>query len=510
MSELDVLVVGAGPVGLMLAGQLQRRQVRYRLVESRRQRDYWCKALGVSPRTLEIFDQLGCLDQALNRGLFFTAVNTIVNGEVVARVVVDPGAYPYGAMAMGQYDTEEVLEHDLCRHGGRIEWGNPATELREQADHVEVSLASGEVVRAACVVGCDGAHSLVRKAMGVSFEGGRYPQVFVLGDVELDWPYPRSEVCKIVLKEGDEVVNIVVLVPIPGNPRRYRISLAAPPEYWDESVELPEVSPELLERLAGPALPPGTRLTNLRWSSFYRISHRLAGRYRQRRLLIAGDAAHIHPPIGGLGMNTGLQDAFNLGWKLARASQSLLESYHLERHPVGEQVVGLTASRMEDATAGKERDEAAEERANTQLSVHYRGGPLAFGAVPAGQRGAAPGDRLDVVGGLERPFLLRRARCIDLLRDGGFHLFGFGGGWEQLRQLRARVGDLAQAWAVAAPGEVCDLGEEIPVLRDARGEARQAWGDDPGALLVRPDGHVAWRGVGPDQELEKLLAALSV
>lgn len=512
--NLDVLIVGAGPVGLMLAGQLARRKVSYRLVETRPRREYWCKALGVSPRSLEIFDQMGCLDQAVNRGLFFRAVNTLVNGQSVARVEVDPKAYPYGSIALGQYDTEELLEEHLGYHGGRVEWGLTATEVDQDGDGVSATLDDGEKIRARFAVGCDGAHSLVRKALGADFEGARYSQLFLLGDIEMDWPHPHDEVFKMILtEENGEMRNFVAVVPVPGTPGRYRLSMAAPPEYWEDGAVLPEASLELLESVAGPALPPGTKLRNLRWSSFYRISHRLASRYRQGRLFICGDAAHIHPPIGGLGMNTGLQDAYNLGWKLARGGEKLLESYHDERHKVGEDVVGLTAARMNDATAGKERDEAAEERSNTQLWVNYRGGPLAFGAVPPGHRGAEPGDRLDTIEGLARPYIRRLARPIDLMRDNRFHLFGYGGAWESLLQLagslRDRLGAGFQAWALTPPGDTPDLREQVPAVIDTLGQARQAWGDGPGAILVRPDGYVAWRGTGPDAPLDELLNVLT-
>ncbi len=509
--DTEILIVGAGPVGLMLAGQLQRRNLSCRLIETRPRREYWCKALGVTPRTLEIFDQMGVLDEAVNRGVFFQFINTVVNGENVARVEVPPDVYPYSPIGMGQYDTEEVLEHHLRWHGGQVEWGRTVTAISQDSDGVEATLDNGEKLRARYAVGCDGAHSLVRKAMGTSYEGAAYPQQFLLADVELGWDHAHDEVWKLIRMDGNEIQGYLVVVPIPGNPRRYRLSMAT--EMADPNAELPEVTLELLHQHADPFLPAGTQLSHLRWSSYYRISHRLAGDYRKGRLFIAGDAAHIHPPIGGLGMNTGLQDAYNLGWKLARGGEALLDTYHPERHRVGQDVVELTAGRMNDATAGKQRNEKAEEQANTQLWVNYRGGPLAFGAVPAGHRGAVPGDRLDFVDGLERRGLERRARAIDLMRDGRFHLFGYGGAWEALRglagALRERLGDDLQPWAVARPGEQPDMQEQVPVLTDALGQAGQAWGDTPGALLVRPDGHVAWRGpMSLDRELEKLLQIL--
>lgn len=515
MKQPEILILGAGPVGLMLACQLQSRGVPFRLVEARISREYWVKALGVSPRTLEIFDQMGILDEALNRGLFFSAVNTLVEGAMQARVEIDPLALPYGAMALGQYDTETILEDELRRCGGVVEWQTRAVRIEAHQDCVEVELerpSDSEVVFCHWLVGCDGAHSLARKSAGISFDGDRFEQHFLLGDVEIGWEHPHSEVWKLIqLSPEGELRNVVAVVPIPGSPRRYRLSLAVPPESQGQTEPL-----ELLRACAAPSLPPGTPIGNLRWSSFYRISHRLASRYRQGRVLLAGDAAHLHPPIGGLGMNTGLQDAYNLGWKLAavaqgRAPESLLDSYHEERHPVGAQVVALTSGRMEDFFKGKPRDENAEERANTQLGVEYCQGPLSFGQLPPGDRGALPGQRVNAIGGLERRFVRRRGRLIELLRRGEFHLFGYGGSWSQLRHLaaflRERLPFSLRVWAVGEPDGPEQ--EDLNFVQDAEGEAAVAWGPGPGALLVRPDGHVAWRGRPlPDESLEQLLERL--
>lgn len=515
MTQPQVVILGAGPVGLMLACQLQVRGVSFRLLEARPSREYWVKALGVSPRTLEVFDQMGILDEALDRGLFLTAVNTLVEGTLQARVEIDPLALPYATLALGQYDTETILEDELRRCGGLVEWQTRAVRIEPGAEGVEIELegpSGREVVFCHWLVGCDGAHSLSRKAAGVSFEGGRYEQQFLLGDVEIGWDHPHSEVWKLIqLSPEGELRNVVVAVPIPGTPRRYRLSLAVPPDCVGHEDHL-----ELLRAYASPSLPPGTTIEKLRWSSFYRISHRLASRYRQGRVLLAGDAAHLHPPIGGLGMNTGLQDAYNLGWKLAavaqgRVAESLLDTYHEERHPVGAEVVALTSGRMDDFYKGKPRDEAEEERANTQLEVNYCAGPLSKGAVPPGDRGALPGQRVDAIGGLERRFVRRRARLIELLRRGEFHLVGYGGNWSGLQNLasmlKSRLPFSLRIWAVGEP-DAPDQ-EDLSFLYDAEGEAAAAWGPGPGAILVRPDGYVAWRGgFRPDGSLEQLLQQL--
>lgn len=515
----DVIIVGAGPVGLMLANQLQRRGIRYRLLESRSGRDYWCKALGVSPRTLEIFDHMGILDEALHHGLFFTASNTVKGGQRISRLTIPPDRYPYSPMAMGQFDTEEILERDLRRRGGSIEWSSQVTAFQRTMSGVEVewsSPAGAQKEMCRYLVGCDGAHSLVRKTLGLTFEGEKFDQNFFLGDVELDWDLSHSEVQKFLPtnKEG-QLTNVVVAVPIPGNEKRYRLSMALPAAL----VENPLEPMEMLRQVCLPVLPEGTRIENLRWASHYSISHRLTNKYREGNCFVAGDAAHIHPPIGGLGMNTGLQDAYNLGWKLAavvrgEALDSLLDSYQEERHKVGEEVVGLTAARMKDLSAQKERDEDAEEKANTQLFVHYRGGKLACGAVPEGHRGAAPGDRLDSIHGLGRRGLTASFRLIEFLRHGEFTLIGYGGDWGALaglaEELRAALGSQVYCLAIARP-EQDSPPESLLGLLDQAGEAHRTWGDEPGCLLVRPDGYVGWRGlVERDADLDKFLAQVSI
>jgi len=516
---IDVVIVGAGPVGLMLANQLQRRGVRYRLLESRSGREYWCKALGVSPRTLEIFDQMGLLPEALANGLFFTAPNTVVAGKTVARVEISPDQYPYGPMAMGQFDTEELLERDLRRRGGAIEWSSQVLAFQRTVSGVEVEWNSPSgVQKELCryLVGCDGAHSLVRKTLGLSFEGEKFEQHFFLGDVELEWDRSHTEVHKLIrLNQEGKLTNLVVVVPIPGNPRRYRLSTSLPQELVDNPLE----PLEMLRQVCQPLLPEGARIDHLRWASHYSISHRLTNQYREGHCFLAGDAAHIHPPIGGLGMNTGLQDAYNLAWKLAavirgEAMDSLLDTYHEERHPVGQQVVELTATRMKDASAQKVRDEHEEEKANTQFFVHYRESKLATGCLPDGDRGAAPGERLDYVQGLRRPHLSASLRLIEFQRAGDFLLIGYGGDWDRLaklaEELRSAFGSGIDCLAIAEVGGP-QPSEALLCLHDAEGQARQAWGDGPGAILVRPDGYVGWRGRPVrDAELDRFLVQVSI
>lgn len=515
----DVIIVGAGPVGLMLANQLQRRGVRYRLLESRSGREYWCKALGVSPRTLEIFDQMGILTEALAHGVFFTASNTVVNGKTVSRQEIPPDRYPYSPMGMGQFDTEEILERDLRQRGGAIEWSSQVTAFQRTMSGVEVEWTSpGGSHKEMCryLVGCDGAHSMVRKGLGLTFEGEKFDQHFFLGDVELDWDLSHTEVQKFIPVNRDgQLTNVVVVVPIPGNEKRYRLSMALPAQL----VENPLEPMEMLRQVCLPVLPEGTKIDQLRWASHYSISHRLANKYREGNCFLAGDAAHIHPPIGGLGMNTGLQDAYNLGWKLAavvrgEALDGLLDTYHQERHKVGQEVVELTAGRMRDMTAQKDRDEGAEERANTQFFVHYRESKLALGSIPPGDLGAAPGERLDYLQELRRPGLFASLRLMEFLRHGEFQLLGYGGDWADFAQLaeelRVTFGSQIFCLAIADPNGP-QPPESVVCLHDPQAQVRQTWGHGPGALLVRPDGYVGWRGrPRRDPELDRFLVQVSI
>ena len=485
--NVDVAIIGAGPVGLMLANLLQRAEISYCLVEQRTGRDYWCKALGVSPRTLEIFDQLGILDEALDRGLFFRALNLVSPDGTVTRHEVLEGKYPYGSLSLSQFETENLLEQDLRRHGGSISRGLSFETLSQDDSGVRVLVRDAQdqtqEIQARYLVGCDGAHSPVRKELGLSFEGDRYAPKFMLGDIDLDWDRPHPEVWKFATAAGE----MCVVVPIAGSAQRYRVSMATPADMWEKETPDPP-SLELLRQ----KLPSQLKISNLRWSSFYGVSHRLVSDYRQGRVFLAGDAAHIHPPIGGLGMNTGLQDAHNLAWKLAQVIQSqaherLLESYHPERHKIGAEVVALTSQRMDQ----KPRDPGAEERANSQLFLDYQDLPWCRGSVPAGHKGAEPGQRVDPIEGLSRPFVRRDLRLLDLLRHSGWTLFGYGGA-EVLPQL----GSHCRNYLISsqAPSH-----EETPWIRDPGWATLQTWGTTPGLVLVRPDGYVGWRGTPQEQ-----------
>jgi 2-polyprenyl-6-methoxyphenol hydroxylase-like FAD-dependent oxidoreductase len=515
-TSTDVLVVGGGPVGLLLAGELQRRGVDHLLIEAKKEPVYFCKALGVSPRTLEVFDQIGVLDEALDRGLWLRGQVAAVNGADIRRSDFPSQESRYFTLVLAQYDTEDILRGLLRGVGGRVEAGVILRSLEIGADRVvaHVSANGGErTIECRYLVGCDGARSAVRHGLQMDYEGDAYPMTFMLGDVLVHWEQPRGYAYRLTQTEDGALRNVVVAIPIPGDPRRYRLSMAAPEKYWDEGADLSH-APTLDEIIAtsASALPPGTRLTDLRWSSLYRISHRIVPQYRSGLVFLAGDAAHIHPPIGGQGMNTGLQDAHNLGWKLAfviggLATPALLDSYHDERHPVGMDVVSRTSRRMDEAVTEGTADWAEELRVDSQLFVHYRDAANVGEDVDTPEAlasGPRPGDLAPDATGLQRPVTGRPARLKALLRHLGFTVLCYVGDDDTAEDWRhlAEIADMLAAsypravamYGIVAPDTTPRDAERFPVLVDADGTFRSAYGGVRSSLyLVRPDGYAGYR-----------------
>jgi len=516
----DVLVVGGGPVGLMLAGELQRRGVDHLLIEQKPAPSYFVKALGVSPRMLEIWDLVGIAREAIDAGMFLRGSATPVNGDVVEQVEIPEGRFPYGPLVLAQFETERILRARLLGLGGAIHAGLTLTsfDARSAALLARVRGADGErAIECRYLVGCDGAHSAVRHGLGLAYEGEAYPMTFMLGDVAVDWSLPRGYAYRGAHVVDGEMRNAGAMIPIPGDRRRYRVSLAAPDQSEGADLDRPP-SLELLTGAAAPLLPKGARLSNLRWSSFYRISHRIVPRYGAERIFIAGDAAHIHPPIGGQGMNTGLQDAFNLGWKLAlaaagRGAADLLDGYGAERQPVGAEVVSRTSGRMAKTIEGKDKDSADELMADSQLLVNYRGSRWVGGGATRADRldGPRPGDRAPDVQELSRHFVARPIRLFELMCVVGHTLLFYAdesAAAQDFEGLAAFADDLSAGYpgavapyAVVSPGaRPLDL-ERVPLIVDAQGGFRSAYGAHGGSVyLIRPDGYIGYRAATAARE----------
>ncbi|MGW6786991.1 FAD-dependent monooxygenase [Streptomyces sp. NPDC054987] len=329
-ARTEVAVVGAGPTGLALAVTLAEAGVDFVLLDRQAEGANTSRAAVVHARTLEVFDELdpsGALSADLvGRGVPVSRFGIRDGARPLAAVDFDglPTAHPY-ALMVPQYETEAVLLRRLRALGGDVHRPYEVTAVAQDAGGATLTTATGETLRAAHVVGADGMHSAVRAAAGIAFEGGSYGESFVLADVAMDWaPGPRE----VSLAFG--TAGLVVIAPLPGG--RYRIvaTVAEAPAEPD----LAFVRGLLDERVPGQAA-----VRELVWSSRFRIHHRVADRYRAGRLLLAGDAAHVHSPAGGQGMNTGIQDGYALGRALAAGD---LDAYEAARRPVALRVVALT------------------------------------------------------------------------------------------------------------------------------------------------------------------------
>ena len=403
MEHIDVLIAGAGPIGLTAAIELARRGVDFRIVDPLAEPPQYAKAVGVQPRTLEVFEGMGVLDRILDAAIQMFGQIVYINGEKVAQVeFATPADVPFGFVAIPQYATERILREELAMHGVQVERGMRLAGFEQDADGVTATLDGGgqKTVRARYLIGADGAHSTVRKALGLTFEGAAFEEQYMLGDVEVDWSVPRGWAVRSMHQADGTTDDLLVCIPLPGR-GRYRMSMLVP----DDLVSAPAAGdgvahgfegsrkPELhhiqavLDRLS----PEPATARNLRWSSVFRISHRIVGAYGSGRVFVAGDAAHIHPPTGAQGMNTGIQDAHNLAWKVAlalsgNAAPGLTDSYDAERRPVGEEVVGRTVRSAREGIGADSADPDFVIRREAQLLIRYDDSPI----VAPGAGGRAP------------------------------------------------------------------------------------------------------------------------
>ncbi len=421
------------------------------------------RALGLQPRGVEVLDRLGALGDLPERAQPINRVVITVEGRELAELQVGLAMERLGGrngLIISQAEIEAALRDRLAELGGTIEWSRRVTGLDARPDGVSVRLDDGNDVEAGWVVGADGAHSVVRKALAVGFPGVPLVERFLLADVHatLDRPHDAASTWLRGAK-------LLAAFPLPGD-NLWRLMAPAPPEFGDEPQQ-DTIIEFLGARLRDEA---DGSIHTVEWTSSFRIQRRLADTYRRGRVLLAGDAAHIHSPLGGQGMNTGIGDAENLAWKLAliisgRAGDGLLDTYEAERRPIAKDVLESTSGLTElvvgeSPVARFVRDRIAVPLLNrawmqrliatkaSQLQVSYRDGPLG-----AGRRrrlpGLRPGDRVPN-------------------REGMYDALG-------------------PAWALLGPEALAD------VARERLGDVVALRGEDD-ALLVRPDGHLAWRG----------------
>lgn len=511
----DVLVVGAGPTGLALALQLAASGVRARVVDRGADRVHESRALAVQPRTLEVLAPLGATPELVARGNPTVRLRLHTRRRDVAVQLFDLGladtAHPY-LLFLSQAETERILEERLRAAGGSVERGVELTGLRQVDDGVRVTLRRpglpDEAATARYVVGCDGAHSTVRHLAGIGFGDGAYRQGFVLADLEAEGLEPGTAHAFLT------AWGLVFFFPLV-HPASWRlIAMRAPAE-----VTAPDRAPtrDELQALVDAATGGAVRLGPPVWATHFRLHHRAAARYRAGRVFVAGDAAHIHSPAGAQGMNTGIQDAVNLGWKLAQAlrrgeAPGLLDSYEAERLPVGRAVLRFTDRAFTVATSAGPIVRLARTRAVpvllplalatpfgrgrafrtvAELAIRYRHGPLSVDGPGAPRRGPRAGDRLPdghlVRAG--RPETLHR-----IVAGPSWHLLLCSppGAWAEAPRDTERRGVAVHRLVAHPTGGAADV-PGGPLLRRLGLGAH-----DTAQFLVRPDGHVGYRAGGTD------------
>jgi 2-polyprenyl-6-methoxyphenol hydroxylase-like FAD-dependent oxidoreductase len=501
--DTDVLIVGAGPTGLMLANQLVRRGVRVLIIDRHAEPALQTRALGVQARTLEIYNKLGIVGRALELGKRGTGANLWAQGRRMAHVPLgDAGQgvspYPY-ILVLGQDDNECIMGEKLRELGQAVAWNNELVALTQDADGVTATLKQTDgpdrIVRASWVAGCDGAHSAVRELCGITFPGAPYEHVFFVADVEATGSMVADEVNVYLWREGFHL-----LFPMRGQDH-WRIVGILPPELRSRDVTFEDTLPSLRNE-AGASLS----IRSCSWFSTYRIHHRSASRFRDRRCFVLGDAAHIHSPVGAQGMNTGLQDAYNLAWKLAlvvedRAGVALLDSYEEERIPIARRLLNTTdrgfrlivsdnwlaglfrtkiLARIASFAMRIKQIQQIAFRTVSQTGIHYRDSTLS--KMLEGLPATAPkaGDRF--------PWLHLRFRTggpiedsFDTLDDTYFNLVVFGQQFETMSD----VGELLRTYIIPPDP-----------MNDA--ELARAQIPQPSFYLLRPDGHVGLCGARLD------------
>jgi 2-polyprenyl-6-methoxyphenol hydroxylase-like FAD-dependent oxidoreductase len=524
---VDVLVVGAGPTGLALAAQLTAFDATVRVVDRRSAPDRESRALVVQPRTLEVLRPIGVTQALLDRGDQTARVQLHLDGRDVTMPAfdfdVDDTSYPY-LLVLRQAEVEAALKAHLAAQGLTVDRGTELQSCRSDDAGATGTLhhtgGPTELVRAHFLVGCDGARSTVRRQAAVAFNGGEYGRSVLLADIELDEELPSHAAHGLVGPAG-----VLVLVAA-GEHARWRL-VAVQPNRTNRTTE-----PAADDLRAAVEVLTGRRVRarDVAWTTQIPLQHRLAGAFRSGRLFLAGDAAHVHSPAGAQCMNSGIQDACNLGWKLALAtrglaSETLLDTYDAERRPVARAVLAPTRLLFWVETADSppvRRARAALApravpmairlgwlrrvgfRVVGQLWVRYPRGLAAVEGLPRLGHGPAAGRRLPDLA------LLRDqlpCRLHEALATPAFHLLlcGAPAAWDRPRLTRftQRHGGLVAVHRLGTEpfgADLCDPSEAALARLGARGGAQ---------YLIRPDGHVGYRCAGFDLDsLEHHLARL--
>jgi 2-polyprenyl-6-methoxyphenol hydroxylase-like FAD-dependent oxidoreductase len=521
----DFLIIGAGPTGLTLALELaaQPSPPSIRIIEATSVRSDKSRAFVLHPRTLELLSRHGITEKFTSKGMYNTAVRFYSKRAFVYELGLGEGVIARdtrwsNSLMISQAETESVLEEAIERLGIVVEQGVRAESVAQDSDSVTCLLKiegeggeeREEEVRCKYVIGCDGAHSIVRKSTGMKFEGGVYPQDFILADVHMKWE--QKDCLSMFLGNG-----FMGVFPLSNNIFRLIVSRASEKGKEDEPTlqDFQDVVDEFV--------PGKTELSDPVWIARFRLHHRIVDCYRKGRCFVAGDAAHIHSPAGGQGMNTGMQDAINLGWKLAsvlrgQSSDALLDTYDVERRKVGLKLLHGTDRMFElmsttnplflylrntlvgwvvpwvmgDLTGTQKRF-----RFISQLGIRYRESSIVGQASSwkGGLRGGdrAPDGELNGEGG--------KKWLLELCCGVGFHLLLFSGTGdsalddEKLEEFGSefcKTGNNSVKFHKILTTPTTDGNGNI----DEEGKVHELYGfKEPGYVLVRPDGYISFIGL---------------
>ena len=542
-TSTDVVIVGAGPTGLMAAALLARCGIRVRLLEKNQGPTEESRAFGVHAKSMELFLNMGIVERFLERGLVATGAQIFVEGSKAGELNFDDigrADTPYSFFFMvPQSVIEKLLADDVRERGVEIEYGTEVTGFEQsekgvvttvrnsQLSEVSDNQSESSTIESSYIIGADGAHSCVRKVMGLTFAGAPYPQGFFLADCKIDWPLDYEHM-KLFLNEQ----HFAVYLPLKGR-ELCRVICIRPVDDGEvpESTEATTSAPLTLQEVQDAfqkATCMDVKLHDPGWIARYRIHHRGVNHYREGRAFVAGDAAHIHSPAGGQGMNTGLQDAANLAWKIAlclkgKENSDLLDSYHNERWPVGRKVLKYTDevfANMTSQTGWKAhiRDTLVPLLAGTmsksglvrarlfhfmsQLGIKYHGEEFLVDqhreSSPKSWRdGLTPGHRAP------NALVTRDLDVFSFAKGYSFHLLVLSMtalGNEEIAEISRQLESLPNNIGMPLEKHFIShslLGRDSRIVRVECSQIFHAYGvthEIPQAMfLIRPDGHIAYR-----------------